>query len=364
MLPITEWFSERIDLPLIIAGPCGAESEKQILTTAEELAKTGRVHVFRAGVWKPRSRPGSFQGAGNVALEWLSEAKKQTNLKLAVEVATPQHVELALKYDFDVLWIGARTSSNPFSVDQIASSLAGVNIPVLVKNPVNPDLELWLGIIERFVRVGVSKLGAIHRGFTPFQRSSLRNIPKWEVPIDLKSHIPWLPVICDPSHIAGKPELIAGISQKALDLSMEGLMIEVHTNPSQALSDAKQQITPSQLVELLNGLTFRSISSSSPVFIDLLESIREKIDSIDQQLIELLGHRMDLVKKIGEYKKDNNVAVIQLRRWEQMVTSRVELGRSLGLDEEYVKALLRLVHKEAIRKQAEILSNDTKVNEE
>jgi chorismate mutase len=362
--PISNWFENEIDSPLIIAGPCSAENRQQVIDTAVELAKLKRVHVLRAGVWKPRSRPGSFQGAGNIALEWLEEAKSRTGLLLAVEVATPQHVEVALKHNIDVLWVGARTSSNPFSVDELAHSLAGVDVPILVKNPVNPDIELWLGIIERFLQVGVSKLGAIHRGFSPFQRSAYRNLPKWEIPIDLKSLIPSLPVICDPSHIAGRPELIKGIAQKALDLSMDGLMIESHINPGVALSDAKQQITPNELSILLNSLIFRKSSPTNAEFIDILETLREKIDSIDQQLLELLWQRMELVKRIGEYKKDNNVAIIQLRRWEEMINSRVDFGKSLGLDPDYVKNLLRLVHKESIRKQVEILSQNHELEAE
>jgi len=362
--PISNWFEKSIDTPLIIAGPCSAENRQQVIDTALELAKLDRVHVFRAGVWKPRSRPGSFQGAGNVALEWLLEAKQLTGLKMAIEVATPQHVDFALKHGIDILWVGARTSSNPFSVDELAHSLAGVDVPILVKNPVNPDIELWLGIIERFHHVGITKLGAIHRGFSPFRRSSYRNIPKWEVPIDLKSYLPTLPVICDPSHIAGRANLIQGIAQKALDLAMDGLMIESHINPGVALSDAKQQVTPGELSTLLDSLTFRKQSSANAEFVDTLETLREEIDSIDYQLLELLWQRMELVERIGRHKKENNVAIMQLRRWEEMIRLRVELGESLGLDKEYVKNLLRLVHKESIRKQAEILSQGGELSPE
>ncbi|PKP34334.1 MAG: 3-deoxy-7-phosphoheptulonate synthase, partial [Bacteroidetes bacterium HGW-Bacteroidetes-15] len=274
-----------------------------------------------------------------------------------------QHLEVALKYDVDMFWVGARTSSNPFSIDELASAMAGVNKPVLIKNPIHPDLDMWIGTIERFEKVGVKKIGAIHRGFSPFQKSSYRNLPKWEVPIDLKTYIPNLPIICDPSHIAGKPDLIFDISQKALDLSMDGLMIETHINPRAALSDAFQQITPQRLGEILSQLSYRNVLPTSTEFIDLLESLREKIDSLDLQLLELLSQRMDIVKKIGEYKLDNNVAIIQLRRWETMIKTRVELGEKLGLDEKYVKDLLRLVHKESIRKQAQILSPKDKPEE-
>ncbi len=360
ILPLSQWFKWDADKPLIIAGPCSAESHNQVMETARELAKLGTVNVLRAGVWKPRSRPGSFQGMGEPALGWLAEAKKETGLRLAVEVATAQHVEAALKYDIDVLWVGARTSANPFSTDQLASALQGVDIPVLVKNPIHPDLELWLGSIERFSKAGIKKLGAIHRGFSPFQKSQYRNLPKWEIPIDLKSLLPELPVICDPSHIAGNPDLIMEISQKALDLSMDGLMIESHINPKAALSDAFQQITPSELSELISELTFRKVSPTTTEFIDILETFREKIDSLDQQLLELLSQRMDIVKEIGEYKRDNNVAVMQLRRWEAMIKSRIDFGKQQGLEEHYVKNLLRLVHKESVRKQAEILSMSKK----
>jgi chorismate mutase len=356
LLPISEWFELEFPSPLIIAGPCSAESREQVLATATAISKLGKVHIFRAGVWKPRSRPGTFQGMGESALQWLAEAKQQTGLLLAIEVATPEHVELALKYDIDLFWVGARTSTNPFSVDELARAMAGLNKPVLIKNPIHPELDQWIGTIERFSRAGLTKLGAIHRGFSPFQKSTYRNTPKWEVPIDLKSILPNLPIICDPSHIAGRVDLLLGIAQKSIDLSMDGLMIETHCNPLQALSDAKQQVTPEQLNQILDSLSYRKTSSSSPEFLDILDSLREKIDSLDQQLLELLAMRMDIVKRIGEYKLDNNVAIIQLRRWEEMISSRIAHGQSLGLRDEYVKSLLRLVHKESIRKQAEIIS--------
>jgi chorismate mutase len=356
IIPISQWFGNTLNRPLVIAGPCSAESFDQVMQTALAIAKIGRVDVLRAGVWKPRSRPGTFQGAGEPALDWIVEAKKQTGLPLAVEVATPQHLEVAMKYGVDMFWVGARTTSNPFSVDELASAMRGIDNPVLIKNPIHPDLELWIGTIERFAKNGVKKLGAIHRGFSPFQKSIYRNVPKWEVVIDLKSNMPELPIICDPSHIAGKSELIKDIAQKSLDLAMDGLMIETHINPRQALSDARQQVTPDELKTILTELSFRKASPTTPEFIDLLESLREKIDSLDNQLLDLLSQRMDIVKKIGEYKLKNNVAIMQLRRWESMIKSRVEVGNAMGLDEDYVKDLLRLVHKESIRKQAEIIS--------
>jgi chorismate mutase len=360
ILPIASWFNHEFNSPIVIAGPCSAESSEQVLSTARAIAATGKANALRAGVWKPRSRPGTFQGVGEPALAWLTQAKNETGLPIIIEVATPQHLEIALRYDVDMFWVGARTSSNPFSVDELARAMAGLNKPVLVKNPIHPDLELWLGSIERFVKAGVTKVGAIHRGFSPFQKSVYRNLPKWEIAIDLKTHIPNLPIICDPSHIAGKPELIKDISQKALDLSMDGLMIETHINPKAALSDAKQQITPDQLNEILTALSFRKAVPSTTEFMDILDSLREQIDAIDQQLLELLSQRMDIVERIGHYKLKNNVAIMQLRRWEEMLTSRIEIGHSLGLDERYVKSLLRLVHKESIQKQAEILSSSKK----
>lgn len=356
ILPISTWFDKELQHPLIISGPCSAESRQQVISTAVELAKLGRVDLFRAGIWKPRSRPNTFQGAGQKALKWLEEAKEASGLPVIIEVATPQHIEAALKHNVDMFWVGARTSSNPFSIDALASAMAGVDKPVLIKNPLYPDIEMWIGTIERFLKAGVQKIGAIHRGFAPFQKGIYRNVPKWEVPIDLKTRMPNLPIICDPSHISGNTELLPDIAQRALNLSMDGLMIETHINPKEALSDAFQQITPSALGELLSTLSYRSVQTSATSPYDMLESLREQIDSIDIQLLELLAQRMEIIEKIGLHKLDHNVAIIQLRRWESMLNKRVEIGKQIGLDEEYIKDLLRLVHKESIRKQAQILS--------
>lgn len=361
--PVSEW-GLGLDYPLLIAGPCSAESEQQVLETALALAANGRVKVFRAGIWKPRTRPGGFEGAGEKGLKWLKLVKEETGLAVATEVAMPQHVELALENGVDMVWVGARTSANPFLVDQLASALAGANIPVLVKNPVTPDLELWIGAIERLWRSGINRLAAIHRGFYPYERSRLRNIPKWEIAIDLKSRIPSLPVICDPSHIAGTASLVPEIAQRSIDLSMDGLMVEVHPNPSVALSDARQQLTPAAFNSMISGLTFHSVTSTNYEFTDFLEQVRNKIDSIDQQIIELLANRMRLVEQIGEYKRTNNVTIFQLRRWEKILESRIECGKKLGLDEEYIKSLLQLVHKESIKKQAEILRGNRQTNGE
>jgi len=363
IVPIEEWFSG-LSHPLLIAGPCSAESEDQVMATAHGIARMGKVKVFRVGIWKPRSRPGTFEGAGSDALQWLKRVKAETGLLTAVEVATPTHIEMAIEAGIDILWIGARTTSNPFSIEQIAQALKGVDIPVMVKNPVNPDLELWIGSLERLNRAGIAKLAAIHRGFYPYERTRLRNIPKWEIAIDLKSKFPSLPIICDPSHIAGQASLVPEIAQKALNLSLDGLMVEVHCNPTVALSDAKQQLTPIQLDLMLNSLVFRSPSSANNEFVDKLEQFRNRIDSIDQQMIELLGQRMRIVEEIGEYKKNNNVAVFQLRRWENILKSRIDCGKKLGLDEEYIKNLLQLVHNESIRKQADILNRKDKLSAE
>ncbi len=363
IVPIEEWFAG-LNQPLLIAGPCSAECEEQVLETARGIANIGRIQVLRVGVWKPRSRPGTFEGAGDEALQWLKRVKVETGLLTTVEVATPMHVEKAISAGIDILWIGARTTSNPFSVEQIAQALKGIDIPVMVKNPVNPDLELWIGTLERLNRAGITKLAAIHRGFYPYERTRLRNIPKWELAIDLKSKFPNLPIICDPSHIAGQASLVPEIAQKALNLSLDGLMIEVHRNPLLALSDAKQQITPYQLDLMLKEMVFRAPSSPNSEFVDKLEQLRHKIDSIDQQMIDLLAQRMRIVEEMGEYKKNNDVSVFQMRRWENILKSRIDFGKKLGLDEEYIKNLLQLVHKESIKKQADILNRKDKLSAE
>lgn len=351
---INTWF-KGLDEPLIIAGPCSAESEDQVMRTAQEIAKNGKVKVFRSGIWKPRTRPGNFEGVGEKGLKWLKQVSQETGLLTAIEVASPEHVDLAVKNDIDILWIGARTSSNPFSVQELADHLRGYEKPVLVKNPINPDINLWIGALERLHKVGISKLAAIHRGFYPFEATSLRNIPKWEIPIELKSICHDLPLICDPSHIAGDTEYIPEIAQKAMDLNMAGLMIETHYNPKVALSDANQQLTPNQLNSLLDNLIFRHTSSNDEDFTNVLESLREQIDSIDQQMLELLAQRMGFVEEIGKYKSQNEVTILQLRRWENIVKTRIKLGKSLGLTEDFVKKLLQLVHKESIQKQTEVM---------
>lgn len=359
---ISSWFKD-LKEPLLIAGPCSAESEAQVMHTAKEIAALGKVSVFRSGIWKPRTRPGNFEGVGEEGLKWLQQVKKETGLLTAVEVANAEHLNLAIKHDIDILWIGARTTSNPFSVQELADLLKGYDKPVLVKNPINPDVNLWVGALERFHKAGISKLAAVHRGFYPFEATSLRNIPKWEVPIELKSLCHSLPIICDPSHIAGSREYIPEIAQKALDLNMDGLMIETHYNPSVALSDMNQQLTPKQLGELFDQLIFRRSTTKDEDFTSVLETLRSQIDSIDQQMLELLSQRMNIVEDIGKYKSQNKVTILQLRRWEKIVKTRMKLGKKLGLTEDFIKKLLQLVHKESIQRQTEVMNKLTSKKE-
>jgi chorismate mutase len=323
--------------------------------TAKEIAALGKVTVFRSGIWKPRTRPGNFEGVGEEGLKWLQQVKKETGLLTAVEVANADHVNLAIKHDIDILWIGARTTSNPFSIQELADLLKGYDKPILVKNPINPDVNLWVGALERFHKAGIDKLAAVHRGFYPFEATSLRNIPKWEVPIELKSLCHNLPIIRYPSHIAGNREYIPEIAQKALDLNMDGLMIETHYNPSVALSDMNQQLTPKQLGELFGQLIFRRSTTKDADFTSVLETLRNQIDSIDQQMLELLSQRMNIVEDIGKYKSQNKVTILQLRRWEKILQTRMKLGKKLGLTEDFIKKLLQLVHKESIQKQTEVM---------
>ncbi len=344
-----KWFKELSELKhLIIAGPCAAESEKQVLETAMEISKIKHVKVFRAGVWKPRTSPSDFQGIGNEALKWLSDAKKNTGLLTCVEVATPEHIEQCLKNNVDIFWIGARTVANPFSVQAIADALKGIDVPVLVKNPINPDLKLWIGAIERVYNAGINKIAAIHRGFYPFEETKFRNIPKWEIPIELKTIFPDLQIINDPSHIAGKRELLLKAAEQALCMDIDGFMIETHINPQQALSDANQQITPAELTEMLDKLIFREKDFNSDDFKCQLENLRLQIDSIDFQLIELLSKRMKIVEKIGNYKNDNNISILQLERWRQIRQTRIKAGEELNLDPEFVKKLMQIIHNHSI----------------
>jgi chorismate mutase len=354
VLPLSSWI-ETNGKPLIIAGPCSAETEDQVMDTARGIAKNGYANILRAGVWKPRTRPGSFEGMGEEALPWLQKAKAETGLKTAVEVATPQHVELALKYGVDVLWIGARTTVNPFNVQDLADSLKGVDVPVLIKNPVNPDLALWVGAFERIAGAGINKMGAIHRGFSNAQEVKYRNSPMWQIAVEFKTLFPQIPMIGDPSHMAGKRALLAELTQRAMDLNYDGLIIESHRNPDEAWSDASQQLTPDALGEMLNGIEYRKATYGVD-FQNQLETLRERLDNIDRELLEVLASRMSVVEQLGEYKRDNNVAVLQLDRWKNVHSSRAEWAKSINLYPEMVEELFKLIHMESIRKQTEVMN--------
>ena len=354
IIPLNEWLDTK-GLPLVISGPCSAETEEQVMKTATELAKNSLIKVFRSGIWKPRTRPSNFEGVGNTGLRWLQNVKAETGLLTTVEVASPLHVEEALRFGVDILWIGARTVVNPFSVQELSEVLRGVDIPVMVKNPLNPDVQLWLGALERLNLVGIKKLIAIHRGFYYYENSAYRNTPMWEIPIELQRLAPNLPIICDPSHISGNRQLLLPVAQKALDLAMAGLMIESHFDPENALTDASQQITPSQVEILLNSLVLRTVSGSAE-FTNKLEGFRREIDKIDAELIDILARRMMIVEEIGRYKRDNNITILQLKRWSDIISDRLNIGVSMGLSRDFLLKMLQLVHKESIQKQTEIMN--------
>jgi len=341
--------------PLVIAGPCSAETEEQVLEVAHELKKTDAT-VFRAGVWKPRTRPGSFEGNGAKALPWLQKVKEETGLLTAIEIANAQHAKLALEFDIDILWIGARTAVNPFAVQEIAEALRDTDKIVLVKNPINPDLELWIGAIERFHKMGIKNLGAIHRGFSTFRKSKFRNIPSWQIPIDLKTKYPSLPIINDPSHICGNRELISEVSQTALDLKFDGLMIETHCNPDEAWSDAKQQIKPKRLVEIMDTLKVRKPRFEKEEYISKLDAFRQEINAKDDQLLETLAERMLIVENIGKAKKESNVAVLQNTRWQEILQKVVDRGKDEGLAQEFIERIFKAIHQEPIANQEKIIN--------
>ncbi|MDQ3393380.1 MAG: bifunctional 3-deoxy-7-phosphoheptulonate synthase/chorismate mutase type II [Bacteroidota bacterium] len=355
--PLNRW-SSGAEKPLIIAGPCSAETEDQLLETTKAIKELD-ISIIRAGIWKPRTRPNNFEGIGLEGLKWIQNVKKELGVSFAVEVATPQHVEQVLKHDIDILWIGARSTVNPFTVQDIADALKGVDIPVLIKNPINPDLELWLGAIERIYNAGITKIGAIHRGFSSHQKSKYRNMPAWQLPIELKRRLPNLPMICDPSHIAGDSKMIYDLCQKALDMDYDGLMIETHRDPANAWSDAKQQVNPLQLHEILQKLKVRKSNSNDETFNSRLEDIRHQIDQADREILECLANRMSLVKKIGDCKKEENVAVFQVDRWNDIFKSRAEWGESFGLDPKYITELYKIIHNESIRRQTDLMNNPT-----
>lgn len=343
--------------PLIISGPCSAETEEQMLGTATRLAQTGKVDVLRAGIWKPRTKPGMFEGNGIVALPWLAKAKKITGLPITVEVATAKHVEDALKFGVDMLWIGARTTVNPFSVQEVADALRGVDIPVLIKNPINPDLELWSGGIERLQKVGVKQVGMIHRGFSSYGNTEFRNAPMWHLPIEMKRRFADMPLICDPSHICGNRSMLQSVAQKSIDLDFDGLMLESHIDPDNAWSDAKQQVTPERLLELLNDLVWRYESTTEQEFITALTTLREQINQVDDELLTLLGQRMKLSDKIGEYKKNNNITILQTNRWNEILERAYKKGDALGLTKEFITKYYDAVHLESINHQNKIMNS-------
>jgi chorismate mutase len=355
--PIKTWLP-KLDNPLLISGPCSLETEKQALDTAKLLAKDKRVFVYRGGVWKPRTRPGSFEGVGSVGLKWLQLVKQETGLPVGTEVANAQHTEEAMKAGLDVLWIGARSTASPFVVQEIADVVKGSDAVVMVKNPVNPDVQLWIGAIERVYQAGIKNIVAIHRGFTPFRETKYRNYPNWQTVIELRRLMPNLPIICDPSHIAGKREFLYEISQKAFDMGMEGLMIESHIDPSCALSDAAQQLTPADLAKLLDRLVIRHENANNPEFENRLDVLRNRIDSIDAELLETLSSRVAIVKQIGRYKKENNVTALQINRWAQLMEDRINIGKKLDLNDSFVKTLFQLIHEDSVRMQTEIMDEE------
>jgi chorismate mutase len=341
--------------PLIMAGPCSAETEEQVMETARQLKNYG-INIFRAGLWKPRTRPNAFEGVGKEGLPWLKRVKEELGMYTATEVANVKHVYDALKGGIDIIWLGARTTANPFAVQEIADSLKGVDVPVLIKNPISPDLELWIGAFERLNRAGITKLAAIHRGFSIYNKTLYRNNPQWEIPIELKRLIPELPIITDPSHICGSRDLLFEISQKAMDLDFYGLIIETHCNPDQALSDAQQQLTPENLKKLINKLVLRSANIQNNVLLSTLEDLRREIDKYDEKLMDIFEHRMAISQKIGAYKKQNSITILQTSRWDEIISSKIEEAAKKGLSEEFIIKIFRAIHEESINHQTRVMN--------
>jgi chorismate mutase len=342
---------------LIISGPCSAETEAQVMETAQRLANTGKVDLLRAGIWKPRTRPGSFEGIGTKGLPWLQQAKKVTGLPVTVEVATGKQVEDALHFDVDVLWIGARTTVNPFSVQEVADALRGSDVPVLIKNPINPDLELWIGAVERVAKAGINNIGLIHRGFSAYGNTEYRNAPMWHLAIEMKRRNPGMLMINDPSHICGRRDILLDVAQKAIDLDMDGLIIESHIDPDNAWSDAKQQITPERLAEMLDTIVWRKEDSSSEEFHVALEKLRQQINHLDDELMQILGQRMKIAEKIGEYKKNNEITILQTNRWNEILERAFKKGDKLGLSKEFITKYFDAVHMESINHQNKIMNS-------
>ena len=343
--------------PLVISGPCSAESPEQVMNTAKALAKSGKVDVLRAGIWKPRTKPGMFEGIGVKGLPWMAEAKQVTGLPIAVEVATAKHVENALQFDVDILWIGARTTVNPFSVQEICDALRGVDIPVLIKNPLNPDLELWSGGIERLQKVGLQNIGMIHRGFSSYGNTEYRNAPMWHLPIEMMRRFPEMLMICDPSHICGNRTGLQSVSQKSIDLDFGGLMIESHLDPDNAWSDAKQQITPDVLIKMFDDLKWRVENSEAEEFLNALAVLRAQINQVDDELLQLIGQRMKIADKIGVYKKENNITILQTHRWNEILEKAFNKGEKFGLSKDFITKYFDAVHMESINHQNKIMND-------
>jgi len=346
----------KLKKPILVAGPCSAESKEQLVSVTSALQKTNSISILRAGIWKPRTRPNSFEGIGEKGLIWLKEVQEELQIPVITEVATTLHAEKALENGIKNIWIGARTTVNPFSVQEIIEVLKGEDVSVMVKNPIHADIDLWQGSIERFIKAGVENIAAVHRGFSSFMNSEYRNLPMWNIPIELQRRFPTLPIICDPSHIAGKSELVKTVAQKALDLNMAGLMIEVHPDPKNALSDPQQQLTPIEYNQLISRLVLRKATSESQMVLNQLEELRSQIDKVDEDLISTLVSRLDLIKQIGEYKRSENLSVLQLKRWNEILNSRTELAKKLNLDEVFIVKFLELIHQESIRIQTDINS--------
>lgn len=356
LVPLYDWGMFTEPRPSVIAGPCSAETKEQVMETAKGLKDLG-INVFRAGIWKPRTHPGSFEGIGVEGLGWMQQVKKEYGLKISTEVASERHVFECIKFGVDLVWLGARTTANPFLVQEIADALRGTDIPVLVKNPVNPDLDLWIGALERLNRAGIKKLGVIHRGFSTFEKIQYRNDPQWQVAIELRSRFPELPFFVDPSHMGGSKDYIQEISQRSLDLGFEGLMIESHCNPTCALSDAKQQLTPEELRDLLyNKITVRDTDSDSPQWKENIDQLRAKIDVLDENLLYTLASRMKVSRQIGQYKKDNNIAILQTSRWDAVLAKVVEKGREYDLSEKFLTAVFNAIHEASVDAQNEVIS--------
>lgn len=350
-----EPISPKSERPFVIAGPCSAETEGQVMATAKALAQQN-IDLYRAGIWKPRTRPGSFEGVGKEGLGWLKRVKEETGLKVTTEVAKAEHVYEALKYGIDVLWIGARTTVNPFSVQEVADAVSGMDIPVLIKNPINPDLPLWMGAIERIYKAGIRKIGVIHRGFSFHGDTKYRNVPRWQIAIELKRTFPDLMMICDNSHICGRRDLLQGVAQEAMDLNYDGIMTEVHPRPDEAWSDAKQQITPDTFKNLVDSLVLREETTDDIEYLTHIDDLRQRIDELDDELLKLLGSRMQVAEKIGEYKKRNNIAILQTSRWNEILDQMMVKATTQGLSKDFVDTLLRAIHQESIDRQEQVMN--------